>query len=392
MIVWVEGTLSAPCFREEQLSHIALKCTRCAALHGADMRTLRCRRCESLLEVEYRGDASGPQPAGWQGPAMPLPMHGPDAVVSLGEGDTPCVRLSSLGRALGLDNLYAKLEFVNPTGSFKDRGTAVMMSVAREHGIGEIVEDSSGNAGASTAAYAARAGIRAHVFAPASAPGPKIRQIAVYGAEVHSIDGPREAAAEAAIRFYTERGLVYASHNLSPYYVEGTKSFAYELLRQLPEIAHGHVVVPVGNGSLYMGAWKGFDELRRTGKTPDTPRLHCIQATAAMPIAAAFGGLEWSPVPGVTTVAGGISAVDPARKAMVLDTLRRTGGVALAVEDRDTLRWQRLLAEREGIYAEPTSAAAFAGVEKLVGQGHVDAADPVVVPVTGSGLKDSPAS
>ena len=323
---------------------------------------------------------------------MPMPMHDRDTVVSLGEGNTPCVRLDSLGRSLGLSKLYAKLEFVNPTGSFKDRGTAVMMSIAREQGIKEIVEDSSGNAGASTAAYAARAGIRAHVFAPASAPGPKIRQIAVYGAEVHSIDGPRDAAAEAAVRFYTDRGLVYASHNLSPYYVEGTKTFAYELSWQLPEVAQGHVVIPVGNGSLYMGAWRGFEELRRAGHMVDVPRLHCVQATAAMPIAAAYSGEEWSPAPLAATIAGGISAIDPARKGMVLDVLRATGGTALAMEDRDILRWHQLLAETEGIYAEPTSAAAFAGLEELVKRGVIGAADLVVVPVTGSGLKDSPAS
>ncbi len=374
------------------MSHVALKCTQCATLHATDMRTLRCRKCEALLEVEYAGGPLGPQPSDWRGPDIPLPMHDRDAVVSLGEGNTPCVRLDSLGRSLGLSELYAKLEYVNPTGSFKDRGTAVMMSVAREQGVEEIVEDSSGNAGASAAAYAARAGIKAHVFAPASAPGPKIRQIAVYGAEVHPIDGPREAAAEAAVRFYTERGLVYTSHNLSPYYVEGTKTFAYELWRQLPEIARGHVVVPVGNGSLYMGAWRGFEELRRAGQMTDVPRLHCIQSTSAMPIAAAHVGEEWSPAPGATTIAGGISAIDPARKGLVLDVLRATGGTALAVEDRDILRWHQFLAEKEGIYAEPTSAAAFAGLEELVRLGEIDRGDVVVVPVTGSGLKDSPTS
>lgn len=374
------------------MSHVSLKCTRCGALHATDMRTLRCRECDALLEVEYGDGPPGPQPDRWQGPEIPLPMHDRDAVVSLGEGNTPCVRLDSLGRTLGLSNLYAKLEFVNPTGSFKDRGTAVMTSIAREQGVREIVEDSSGNAGASTAAYAARAGIKAHVFAPASAPAPKIRQIAIYGAEVHSIDGPREAAAEAAVRFYTERGLVYASHNLSPYYVEGTKTFAYELSWQLPNVARGHVVVPVGNGSLYVGAWRGFEELRRSGQMANVPRLHCIQATAAMPIAAAFRGEEWSPAPGAATVAGGISAIDPARKGMVLDVLRATGGTALAVEDRDILIWHKLLAEKEGIYAEPTSAAAFAGLGELVRRGEMDGGDVVVVPVTGSGLKDSPAA
>ena len=319
-----------------------------------------------------------------------MPYHDSGSTVSLGEGNTPCLDLPALGKLLGLRRLIAKAEYQNPTGSFKDRGTSVMMSVAREQGVTEIVEDSSGNAGASVSAYAVRAGISAHVFVPADAPAAKIQQIRVFGAETHPIEGSREAVTDAAIAYYTKRRLVYASHNLSPYFLEGTKTFAYEVAGQLARDPPDHVVVPVGNGSLVAGPWKGYRELERAGRVSKIPRFHCVQARAIMPIAAAYEGKDWSAVDGQGTIAGGISVGAPPRKSQILDVLRETGGVALAVEDDEIAAWQKLLAEREGIYAEPTSAAAFAGLEHLVNRGDISPGDCVLVPITGSGLKDTP--
>ena len=335
-------------------------------------------------------NAPGPPPPNWTGYEILTPIHDANSWVSLGEGNTPCVELTSLDKLLGLQRLYAKLEFLNPTGSFKDRGTAVLMSVAKEEGVTEVVEDSSGNAGASVAGYAARAGIKAHIFVPASAPPAKIQQIEVYGAEVHSIEGSREESTQAAIAYYTERGLVYASHNLSPYFIEGTRTFAYEVTRQFADGLPDHVVMPVGNGSLFIGAWKGFEELRDAGHVSQMPRFHCIQPQSFKPIAAAHSGDDWTPEDGATTVAGGISVAAPPRKYQILDVLHASGGTALSVEDEEILRWQKLLAEKEGIFAEPTSASAFAGLDLLVRRGEVQSADSVLVPVTGSGLKDAP--
>ena len=349
-----------------------------------------CPVCGSTYEVVYsEAGGSGAQPPGWTGPPIPSPVHDASSFTSLGEGNTPCVDMERLGRLLGLESLTAKLEFLNPTGSYKDRGTVVMMSVAREHRVSEVVEDSSGNAGASVSAYAARAGIKAHVFTPSSAPGAKVAQIGVYGAEPHLIDGPREAATEEALSYVGERGVVYASHNLSPYFVEGTKSFAYEVFMQLAPSLPDHIVIPVGNGSLYLGAWKGFTELRAAGCVDSIPRLHCVQARAVMPIAAAYGDVEWLP-DGQRTVAGGIASVDPPHKEAILRVLGASGGTAVAVDDSAILEWQRRLAETEGIYCEPTSAAAFAGLSDLVRSGRIGRTDSVLVPVTGSGLKDAP--
>ena len=373
------------------MSHAWLRCTACARRHDADVRTLRCRSCRAPLEVEYggAGTRSGVQPPGWSGPEVPLPLHSPDALIALGEGGTPAVELAALGELVGLKRLYGKLEFLNPTGSFKDRGTAVMLAAAREQGVAEIVEDSSGNAGASVAAYAARAGIRAHIFAPADAPEAKLRQIRVYGAETHTVPGPREAATEAALDFCRETGKVYASHSLSPYFTEGTKLFAYEVTRQFPDGPPRHVVLPVGNGSLLIGAWTGFRELKRRGVIEWVPRLHCVQSEAFMPIVAALNGAPTTLREAGRTIAGGISVAAPVRREQMLGVLRSSKGAGVAVDDRSIARWQTLLAEREGIYAEPTSAAAFAGLERLVDAGIIGRDDLTLVPVTGFGLKDA---
>ena len=373
------------------MAHFDLHCTGCESSYEADMATLRCRDCDSPLEVWYDdAEGPGPQPPGWDGPALLFPVRDAASWVSLGEGNTPCIELQRVAARLGLRRVQAKLEFLNPTGSFKDRGTAVMMSVANESGVAEVVEDSSGNAGASVAAYAARAGITAHIFAPMDAPAAKMRQIKVYGSEAHLIEGPREAAASAAMEYAAERGLTYASHNLSPYFIEGTRTFAHELARQLPDGLPDHVVMPVGNGSLFIGAWKGFEELEDARVVSGLPRFHCIQARAVMPIVAAYEGKEWQRQTGAGTVAGGISVGAPPREAQILDVIRASKGTALAVDDDDILRWHKLLAEDEGIYAEPTAAAAFAGLERLARDGTVGPDDAVLVPVTGSGLKDTP--
>ena len=370
------------------MSHIELSCPRCGRTRPADMSAEACRDCGSPLDVAYI--TGGGAHRGADGYEIPSPVHDRNSRVSLEEGNTPCVKLPTLGGRLPLHKLYAKLEFLNPTGSFKDRGTATMLSVAREHGVAELVEDSSGNAGASVSAYAARAGIKSHIFVPADAPEAKLRQIKAYGTEVHPIDGSREAVTAAAMAYSRQHGLVYASHMMSPYFAEGTKAFAYEVVAQFDGTLPGHIVFPVGNGSLLIGAFKGFSELRASGHIEKIPRLHCVQSRIVMPLVAAFNGEDWSPDAAAKTVAGGISIAAPSRIWQILDILRLSAGSAVAVGESSILRMQRDLAEQEGIFAEPTSAAAFAGLEVLANQGVFQEGDTVLVPVTGFGLKDEP--
>ena len=348
------------------------------------MRRLACSKCGSTLKVDY----ADPVPAD----SMRLSLHDPSSSVTLGEGNTPTIRLPKAGKAAAVERLYAKLEFANPTGSYKDRGSAVMMSAAVEHGVTEVVEDSSGNAGASVSAYAARAGIKAHVFAPASAPQAKLQQIAVYGAQLHTVEGPREATTVAALDFIEESDLVYASHTLSPFFIEGTKSFAYEVADQMADEPPDHVLFPVGNGALFIGAFKGFEELVEQDKITRIPSLHVVQASAVMPIVAAIKGEPWSKEAATRTVAGGISVVDPPHLHRMGPIVNATGGDAVADDDDDIVRWQKVLARTEGIFCEPTSAAAFAGLEALVQRGSIGRDDTVLVPATGFGLKDTPPS
>ncbi len=366
------------------MSHISLVCSECAASREANMLALECDKCGAPLDVEYR--KPGERTIRWSGFDMPIPYHSDESRVSMGEGHTPIVPMPKAAKSLGLRSLFGKLEFMNPTGSFKDRGTATMMSVAVEHGVTEVVEDSSGNAGASVSAYAARACVRARIFAPDSAPRAKLGQIRVYGARTHAVPGPREASADAAVAFQRKNHLVYASHNLSPYFVEGTKTFAYEVAAQM-STPPAHIVIPVGNGSLLMGCWKGYSELIAAGVLNSMPRLYAIQAEAVMPIAAEFERRHWSP--GASTLAGGIAVGSPPRKAQVLRAVRESGGAVLAVSDACIVSWQKRLAKSEGIFAEPTSAAAFAGLELLIQRGHIQPDEVTLAPVTGFGLKDA---
>ena len=359
-------------------------CTQCGRRARPGPDALACVSCAAPLRVEY-GPGGPPERSGH---GTPLPLAAPGEMVSLGEGGTPLIELEALCARLELGALWAKLESSNPTGSFKDRGTAVMVSALAEHGVRGFVEDSSGNAGASAAAYAARAGMAAHVFVPESAPEGKVSQIAVYGARVHRIPGPRERAADAARRFVAETGMAYGSHNLSPYFIEGVRSCADEAMDQLGGRAPEHVVMPVGNGSLLIAFHLALSQSLEAGLIGAMPRLHAVQASAVRPIVAAWSGAEWRPAPDASTIAGGIASAAPPRMAQIQEALRATDGTATAVEEADITRWRALIAEHEGVYAEPTSAAALAGLERLVEAGGIGGGETVLVPVTGSGLKD----
>ena len=372
------------------MSHTYLICDRCDS-RDAPSDALWCPGCKGPLDVAYRSlpqglNARGGLPGVWRWWDR-MPLHEEGNLISLGEGSTPCLHLKQTGAGLGIGRLYAKVEYANPTGSFKDRGTAVMLSMVREMGFSEAVDDSSGNAGASLGAYASRGGIRAAVFVPAGASPFKMSQIGFYGAEVRPIEGPREGVTSAAREYVAERGAFYATHNWSPYFIQGMKSFAYEAVQDVPT-AIDHVVVPVGNGSLVVGPARGFAELVRDGVVPRMPRFHAVQSRSCMPVVAASQGQPWTLDQLRPTVAGGIAVSTPPRGAQTAEILKSTDGVGVAVEEESIVRWQRDMARDEGLFMEPTSAAAFAGLEALVSQGAVGPEDVVLVPVTGFGLKD----
>jgi threonine synthase len=340
---------------------------------------LYCNECGGLFAVDYLDAPDGEFPR--------LPMDEPEMINSLGEGNTPIVSLEKTGEALGLNSLWAKLEFMAPTGSFKDRGSAVLTSMGRDLGVTEFIEDSSGNAGASLSAYAAAAGLKAHVFAPASAASGKLDQIQIFGASLHKIEGARQAATDAAEEFVKERGLVYMSHNLSPYFSEGMKAASYEIVEVLDDNID-HVVLPVGNGSLLIGMVRGYQELFEAGIIKRIPRFHGVQSHAVRPVVAALNGEEWSQDDVQPTNASGIAVSKPPRLAEMIETIKSTSGTGITVSEESLIEWQKRLSSSEGIFAEMTSAGAFEGLRKLIDSGVIEKGSNVCVPVTGSGLKE----
>jgi len=303
--------------------------------------------------------------------------------VTMGEGWTPLVRAAWDGVAV-----HFKLDFMMPTGSFKDRGMTVMVSYLKSRGIAEVLEDSSGNAGASLSAYCARAGMRCRILVPETASYPKIAQIAACGADVLTIKGSRQDVADAALAM--SRELFYASHNWQPFFTEGTKTLAYELWEQLGFRAPDSVVMPVGYGANVLGCDRGFSELLRNGEIKRMPRLYGVQAANCAPYFAAFrAGVEhFVPVAVSATVAEGVASSRPTRMREVLVPVRASGGEIIAVTEDEIVRALAALA-RMGFYVEPTSAVAAAGLSQLLARGVIGSGETTVLVLTGSGLKAS---
>ena len=315
-----------------------------------------------------------------------LPFSNNVDIITLNEGNTPLIRAKSLAEAVapkaGL-NLFLKYEGLNPTGSFKDRGTAVLISWLKAAGIQEAVEDSSGNAGSSFAAYASRAGIRGKVFIPDSASGPKRQQIESYGSEVVPISGPRSNAAKAVLK-EVESGAVYASHAYLPHGTAGIASIAYELFEEIGG-APGSVIMPVGHGSLLLGISLGFQALFEAGTISRIPKLICVQAAVCAPLYDAYrtDKLEISPVPEGKTLAAGVSISDPFHGKEVLAAIRSSGGSILKVEESDILKGHEQLANL-GLYVEMTSALVWDALKQV----KDSIPEPIVSIITGHGLKN----
>ncbi len=363
-------------------------CSRCGRIYPMQTRAWRCR-CGGPFHLadrererlRFSPECVDPsQNTLWRYRAT-LPLLSDVEPVSLGEGFTPLIPVEVEGASF-----WAKLECLAPTGSFKDRGTAVLASFLRSLGVEEAHDDSSGNAAASLAAYCAYAGIRCTLYVPAYASGAKLRQIEAYGARLIRVEGPREAAARAA-QEAAERGeSYYASHAYHPLILEGLKTLAYELWEQLPS-PPGTVVFPTGHGTFLLGAYRGFRDLKQAGAIETLPQLIAVQAEGCAPLYEALRR-GWEDVPGEfsagETIAEGIRIVRPPRAPELLRAIRETGGTAVAVTD-DEIREARQALARKGLFVEPTSAAAFAGYRKLLN--NTELREPVMIPLTGHGLK-----
>ncbi|MFF8954423.1 pyridoxal-phosphate dependent enzyme [Streptomyces sp. NPDC014894] len=310
--------------------------------------------------------------------ALPVEIREP---VSLGEGCTPLVD----GEWDGVPVSY-KLEWFAPTGSFKDRGTSVMISFLAQHGVREVVEDSSGNGGSSVSAYCAAAGIRARILAPESTSPAKVLQSRAYGADVRLVPGDREATAAEALRQSADT--YYASHNWHPFFLQGTKTLAYEIWEDLGFRAPDQIVTVAGAGSTVLGCFLGFSELLAAGQIERLPRLLVAQPANCAPLHASFrAGAETAvPTDFAPTVAEGTAIQRPVRLPEVLRAVRRSGGDMAAIGEAAIEDAVRRLAAR-GLYAEPTSATAAAAVGEFAARGAVRPGTRTVVVLTGSGLK-----
>lgn len=322
--------------------------------------------------------------------------------LSMGEGATPLIPAG--GGAL--EGAMLKLEFLAPTGSFKDRGAVVLLASALQRGASELVADSSGNAGSAIAAYAARAGLPITVFVPAGTSAAKQAQIRAYGAALELVPGDRTATAQQAAVAVRERGALYASHVYDPYFLQGTKTYAYEVWEQLGG-APDTLILPAGNGTLLLGAAIGFAELAAAGLIARPPALVAVQSEGCAPLARAWqaGRQEPMPVRAQPTAAEGIAIPAPARGSEMLAAVQESQGCFLSVPEEAILPAQADLAAR-GLLVEPTGAIAWAAfllarapeLLRIGGRGatlseHAWARaaqllqGSVVVPLTGSGLK-----
>ncbi|MEU8823666.1 threonine synthase [Streptomyces sp. NPDC048636] len=310
--------------------------------------------------------------------ALPVRL---DTPVSLGEGCTPLVE-----RDWGGGRVHFKLEWFSPTGSFKDRGTSVMISALRQRGVREVIEDSSGNGGSSVSAYCAAAGIRARILVPEGTSPAKILQSRAYGAEVQVVPGDRDATAAEALRQSAHTS--YASHNWHPLFLQGVKTLAYELWEDLGHTAPDAVVTVAGAGSTVLGCDLGFSELLAAGQISRRPRLLVAQPAHCAPLQASFAAGTETPVPFeyAPTIAEGTAIRRPVRHTEVLRAIRRSGGdIAAVPEDAIVAAVRRLAAM--GLYAEPTSATAAAAVDLFRARGAIRPGETTAVVLTGSGLK-----
>ncbi|HKM62650.1 MAG TPA: pyridoxal-phosphate dependent enzyme [Acidisphaera sp.] len=312
----------------------------------------------------------------------------PAEPVSLGEGCTPLLR-----RRFGEAEALLKCEWFAPTGSFKDRGASVMLSLLRAQGVGHVLEDSSGNGGAAVAAYAAAGRMRATIMAPAGTSPAKTLQMRAHGADLELIPGTRQDTADAAMARGKAGagGIFYASHNWHPFFLHGTKTIAYELWEDLGFRAPDNVVTPCGAGSIVLGCEIGFAELQRVGAIETLPRLFAVQPAACGPIAAAFlaGNGDPEPVDIRPTIAEGTAIARPVRLREVVGALQATEGGAVLLQE-DEIAAATLTLARAGLYVEPTCAQALAAWQRLLASGAIAPEQTTVLVLTGTGLKAAP--
>ncbi|HDN60145.1 MAG TPA: pyridoxal-phosphate dependent enzyme [Candidatus Marinimicrobia bacterium] len=361
------------------------RCVNCGLEYPVNINHLRCE-CGAPFELVHdcvflKSEVDKEVRSIWRyRKAIPVEKDG--SIVTLGEGFTPILPLSYKGY-----NIWVKLEYVSPTGSFKDRGASVLFSFLREIGVKNIVEDSSGNAGVSVSAYGARAGIECEIFCPEYTSGGKLIQISLYGAKLVKVKGSREDTSKAAVKAAQTK--YYASHNWHPFFIEGLKTLSFEIVEQLNWNVPDNIVLPLGFGGLYYSLYLGFKQLLRDGIVCKIPRLFGVQSEMCCPLYEAFvtnGGVDPEYVQRGETIAEGICGAKPVFWKQIIGAVRETGGSIVTVSDREIEESLKVLL-RQGFLVEPTSAVVIKGMEKFVEIRAIKSSEKTLLILTGSGLK-----
>ena len=345
---------------------------------------------DAVASAVRRDELSPRLPSMWRYREL-LPVEDDANVVSLGEGMSPLLAAPRLGAHLGLDGLLVKDEGQLPTGSFKSRGQAACISMAKELGCEAVVVPTAGNAGGAMAAYAARAGLEAHVFMPRDTPEVNRREAVLCGAHVHLVDGLIDDCGRMAREAAAEHGWFDVSTLKEPYRLEGKKTMGLEIAEQLGWRLPDAIVYPTGGGTGLVGMWKAFDELEALGWLDETkrPRLYAVQSEGCAPIVRAFDAGERfaDRFEGAATVASGLRVPIAVGDFMILDAVRASGGAAVAGEEARIVEWMQLSARTEGITMGPEPAACIGALELLVERGDIARDDEVVLLACGNAQK-----
>ena len=376
-----------------------LECAACGLRHEARRLLNLCTECGKPLLVRYdlkqaaatltKESLKGRAPDLWRYREV-LPVEHDENVINLGEGFTPLVRASRLGAQLGLSELYIKDEGQNPTQSFKARGMAAAVSMAKELGVKKLAVPSAGNAAGALAAYAARAGLEAHIFMPRDTPRANVIECEQTGAHVTLMDGLiTDCGAEVGRRKEAE-GWFDVSTLKEPYRIEGKKTMGYELAEQfdweLPDV----IIYPTGGGTGLIGMWKAFDEMEQMGWIgPARPRMVTVQASGCAPIVKAFDAGERfaQEFPDAATVASGLRVPKAIGDFLILDAIRASKGTAVAVTDQELIDATREIGAAEGVFCAPEGAACLPALRKLLATGEVTKNERIVLFNTGAGVK-----
>lgn len=374
-----------------------LECSRCSKQREADRLANLCD-CGGPLLVRYNLQslaatwdrntlAAGPASMWRYAPVLPVDTA---EAITLGEGWTPILRAVRLGAQIGLPNLWIKEEGQNPTDSFKARGLSCAISMAKKLGAKKLAIPSAGNAAGALAAYAARAGLEAHIFMPHDVPQANFLECKAFGANVTLVDGLISDCGRIVGERKEKEGWFEVSTLKEPYRIEGKKTMGYELAEQFNWQLPDAILYPCGGGVGLIGMWKAFDEMEALGWIgPRRPRMISVQAAGCAPITRAFEqGAEGSEFwPNASTVASGLRVPKALGDFLVLRALRDSGGTALSTTDSEMLKSGLQLAEAEGIFPAPEGGACVAAAARLRQSGFLSAENQVVIFNTGSGYK-----